>query len=64
MSAKKKPTLSERIEAIKEEAESELTRLSEEKRPEGVPAPWLRLNWLSKVNGNVFEAVLIASRGE
>jgi len=58
----KKMTLAEQIEALKERAESKLTRLSEECRPSNVPAPWMRLNWLARANGNIFEACLFAIR--
>ena len=27
-----------------------------------VPAGWMRLNWLAKTNGNIFEACLVAIR--
>jgi len=50
-------SLAERIEAIKEEAERGLDRLAEERRPESVPAPWIRQNWMAKAGGNEFEAL-------
>jgi hypothetical protein len=56
------PTLAQRVEALKEECEDELTRLSELHRPSGVPGPWMRRNWLGKANGSVFEALLIAMK--
>jgi hypothetical protein len=42
--------------------ESALDKLAEKKRPDSVPAPWMRQNWLAKANGNVFAAYKIAAR--
>jgi hypothetical protein len=62
--AKKVPppirSLADRITALKEEVEDELSRLAEEKRPAGVPGPWLRQNWMARAGGNPFEAYLVA----
>jgi len=60
--AKKRNDLAERLEAIREEADKELDRLAEERRPESVPAGWMRLNWLARANGNIYEACLAAIR--
>jgi len=57
----KKPTLADRIKAIKDEAESELDRLAEELRPSNVPGPSLRQMWMAKAGNNVFEAYLLVT---
>ena len=54
------PTLAERIEALREEIDEELTRLSEEKRPWNVPGPCVRQGWMARGGGSVFEAYLAA----
>jgi hypothetical protein len=48
------------VEALKEEVDAELDRLADLHRPSNVPAPWLRLNWMAKAGGNMFEAYLMA----
>ena len=58
------PSLSERIEALKEEADAALAHLAEIHRPKGVgavPAQTIRWMWENKAR-NVFDAYLIASR--
>jgi hypothetical protein len=70
------PTLAERIAALREEVEAELDRLAELHRPKGewkdtaivgvkdlvgaVPAEDIRLGWMAKGGGHVFEAYLSA----
>jgi hypothetical protein len=61
---KKPASLAERIEAIKDEADKELDRLAELRRPTGagaVPAGVIRQLWEARAGaGNVVEACLIA----
>ena len=53
------PTLAERVEALKQEVDDELTNLSEIYRPSTVPGPVLKRMWLSKTVGTAFEAYLL-----
>ena len=54
------PTLAERIEALEDEVDDALDRLSEQTRPSNVPAGVMRRMWEAKAAGNIFYAYLIA----
>ena len=61
---KKTESLSERIEKLRAECEAALDELSERERPSCIPGCSIRMMWLAKGGGSVFEAALLASKGK
>jgi len=59
----KKPSLAERVKALREECDAELDRLAEELRPKNergaIPAVSLRAMWVAR-GRNAFDSYLIA----